>query len=103
MNVKLELPEGMVLLNRSDLIKVVKDLLLEVQGDHKQERILKIKEVAEYLKVSIPTVRALISNKEIPYFQRGQVIRINLRDVQNWMQENLVKRGELNGDYGDDL
>ncbi|NRK74367.1 helix-turn-helix domain-containing protein, partial [Salmonella enterica subsp. enterica serovar Typhi] len=47
-----------------------------------------IKEAADYLKVSVPTIRNMISSKEIPFFQRGQIIRLNRWDVQKWLRNN---------------
>jgi excisionase family DNA binding protein len=88
MNFKLELPEGTILINRTELREVLQELLLEVQEDYFNGDIMTIREAAEYLKVSVPTVRNLIASKEIPFFQRGQVIRLNRWDVKEWMRHN---------------
>ncbi|MCW4359522.1 helix-turn-helix domain-containing protein [Bacillus altitudinis] len=85
---KLELPEGTVLINRKDLTEALKELLLEVQADNSSEEIMTIREAAEYLRVSVPTIRNMIASKEIPFFQRGQVIRLNRRDVKDWLFKN---------------
>ncbi|KYD11048.1 helix-turn-helix domain-containing protein [Heyndrickxia sporothermodurans] len=88
MNFKLELPEGTILVNRTDLKEVLQEMLVEVQGDNVKEEIMTIQEAADYLKVCAPTVRKLMAEKELPFFQRGQVIRLNRKDIKKWMQNN---------------
>lgn len=88
MNFKLELPKDTVLINRMDLKAVLKELMSELQEEEKKAEIMTIRETAEYLKVSIPTVRNMITNKQIPFFQRGQVIRLNRWDVKEWIRNN---------------
>lgn len=87
MNFKLELPEGTFLINREELKEVIYELLEEVNEDHADEEIMTIREAAEYLKVSVPTIRNMITNKEIPFFQRGQVIRLNRSDLKEWIRK----------------
>lgn len=89
MNFKLELPEGTILMNRADLKEVLQEMLTEVHGENAEGEIMTIREAAEYLKVSVPTIRNMIASKEIPFFQRGQVIRLNRRDVKEWLRNNL--------------
>ncbi|CAH0177909.1 hypothetical protein SRABI84_01350 [Peribacillus simplex] len=88
MNFSFELPEGTLVTTRSDLKEAIRELMVEVQGDKIKEEIMTIREAAEYLKVSVPTVRNMISHKEIPFFQRGQVIRLNRWDVKEWLSKN---------------
>lgn len=86
MNLKLELPEGTFLINRNDLKEVFRELMVEIQEEKSQAEIMTISEAAEYLKVSIPTIRNMIANEEVPFFQRGQVIRLNRWDVRDWVR-----------------
>ncbi|KQU24039.1 DNA-binding protein [Bacillus sp. Leaf13] len=88
MNFSFELPEGTVVTTRTVLKEVLREMLVEVQGENSNEDIMTIQETAIYLKVSVPTVRAMIAKKEIPFFQRGQVIRINRWDVKEWLRRN---------------
>lgn len=88
MTFKLELPEGTILMNRADLREVLYEMFAEIQQENTEEEIMTIREAAEYLKVSVPTVRNMITSKEIPFFQRGQVIRLNRRDVKEWLRNN---------------
>lgn len=88
MNFKLELPEGTILVDREELREVLQDILKEAWVENSNEEIMTIREAAEYLKVSVPTVRKMIAEKEIPFFQRGQVIRLNRSDIQKWMRRS---------------
>lgn len=91
MNFKLELPEDMVLINRRDLREVVQELILELQEENEKAEIMTISEAAEYLKVSVPTIRNMIASKQIPFFQRGQVIRLNRLDIKEWFRNDAKK------------
>lgn len=88
MNLKLEFPEQTLIMNRADLKNTLQELLTELHEEIGHDQILTIKEAAEYLKVSVPTIRNMIASKEIPFFQRGQVIRLNRRDVKEWLRNN---------------
>ncbi|MEH7610767.1 helix-turn-helix domain-containing protein [Gottfriedia acidiceleris] len=88
MNFSFELPKDALITTRTDLKETLRELIVEVQGENVKEEIMTIREAAEYLKVSVPTIRALIASKEIPFFQRGQVIRLNRWAVQEWMRKN---------------
>ncbi|MBP0726779.1 helix-turn-helix domain-containing protein [Bacillus sp. RG28] len=95
MNFKIEVPIETLIISRKDLKGVVTEMMEEMRSEIIDEEILTIKETAAYLKVSIPTVRNLIVNKEIPYFQRGQVIRLNRKDVNIWMRNSIINKNEL--------
>src|SRR4051794_16475462 len=88
MNFSFELPNETILTTRSDLKEAIRELLVEVQGENAKEEIMTIREAAVYLKVSVPTIRSMIAKKEIPFFQRGQVIRLNRWDLNDWLSKN---------------
>lgn len=88
LNIQFELSEDTILISRQDLKAELKELIKEMQQESSIGSILTIKETAAFMKVSVPTVRTLIANKEIPFFQRGQVIRLNKADVVNWLRKN---------------
>ncbi|MEN3776551.1 helix-turn-helix domain-containing protein [Priestia megaterium] len=85
MNLKLELPEDTLIISRKDLRETFQEMMVEFLQRGEKEEVMTIREAADYLKVSIPTVRNMIANKEIPFFQKGQIIRLNSRDVKAWM------------------
>jgi excisionase family DNA binding protein len=88
-NFKLELPEGTILINKTDLKMAVEELIKDVMEENANEdEIMTIRDAAQFLKVSIPTIRSLISKGEIPFFKRGQIIRLNRLDLKEWLKEN---------------
>lgn len=91
MNFKLELPEGTLLINRTDLKEALREILAELQEDSVKDEFMTIRGTAEYMKTSIPTIRTMIANNDIPFFQRGQVIRLNRWDVREWMRNYSKK------------
>jgi len=86
MNFKLELPEEALIISRKDLREIFQEMMVEFLDKNEKEEIMTIREAADYLKVSIPTVRSMIETKEIPFFKRGQIIRLNSSDVKAWMR-----------------
>lgn len=91
-NIKLELPEEFILVNRNELRRLIQEVFIEIYESDTTEEIMTIQETAEYLKVSIPTVRSLIAESEIPFFRRGQVIRLNRSDVREWLRNNSKEK-----------
>jgi len=85
MNFKFELPEDKLIISREDLRETLQEMMVDFLQRNEKEEVMTIREAADYLKVSIPTVRNMIANKEIPFFQRGQIIRLNSGDVKAWM------------------
>lgn len=86
MNFKLELPEETLLVSREDLREALQEIMVEFLESNNNEEVMTIREAADYLKVSIPTVRNMIEAKEIPFFKRGQIIRLNIGDIKVWMR-----------------
>lgn len=88
MNFRLEIPADTLLINRIDLKNAIQEIIVELKEESPTEEIMTIREAAAYLKVSVPTVRNMIASKEIPFFQRGQVIRLNRGDINQWLRNN---------------
>jgi len=86
MNFKLELPEETLIISRKDLRETLQEIMVEFLESNNNEEVMTIREAADYLKVSIPTVRNMIEAKEIPFFKRGQIIRLNISDIKAWMR-----------------
>lgn len=95
MNVSFKVPNDVLLVKREELMRLLQEMLADMQVQIKQGEVMTIKETADFLKVSIPTVRAMIASKDIPFFQRGQVIRLNRWDVLEWMRENRKNEQDL--------
>lgn len=87
MNITIQIPEETLFITKLHFKEVLKEIMLEVKGESSKDDIMTIQETAEYLKVSIPTIRSMIERNEIPFFKRGQVIRLNRWDVNEWMRK----------------
>ncbi|MFC5713831.1 helix-turn-helix domain-containing protein [Thalassorhabdus alkalitolerans] len=86
----MEIPEGKVLVDQAKLKEAIQELLVEVWEENDHQELLTIQEAANYLKISVPTVRKLIAKNEIPYFKKGQVIRLNRWDLKKWIKFNSL-------------
>jgi len=62
--------------------------------------LLTIPEVAELLKISVPTVRRLQQRRLIPFFKVGGSIRLTRGDVLSYLMTNRVEAIDLNRNYG---
>lgn len=51
--------------------------------------ILNVKETANYLKVSVSTIRRLILKKEIPFFRISNQIFFNKVFLNDWIKEQI--------------
>ena len=91
MNLNFEFSPDTLLISKEDLKEILSGIISEIHAECNGEEVMTIKETAEYLKVSVPTVRSMIINKEIPYFQRGQVIRLSKPQIVQWMNHNDYK------------
>lgn len=65
---------------KESVAQAVKNLAIE-------ERIMTKKEVAQFFKVSIPTLESFM-REGLPYFQHGQVIRFLFSEVVAWSKNN---------------
>ena len=52
-----------------------------------------VKEMAEYLDVSINTIYSWVNMRKIPYFKIGRLVKFDLKEIDNW-KENM--RVEIN-------
>lgn len=91
MNFSFDFPEGTLVIARDDLKDVIRELIDEIQTEEQCDEVLKIKEAADLLKVSVPTVRSLIERGDIPHFKRGQVIRFRRTDILEWMSNDILE------------
>ncbi|WP_147535654.1 helix-turn-helix domain-containing protein [Bacillus marasmi] len=86
MKLNFELPPDVLLIKRDDLKIILQEILEEVHLQISSTEVMTIREAAEFLKVSEPTIRNMIASNDIPFFRRGQVIRLNRRDIQDWLR-----------------
>ncbi|MBI5664819.1 MAG: helix-turn-helix domain-containing protein [Nitrospirae bacterium] len=70
--------------------------ILPHNNDHDSDIVFDKKGLAAYLKVSLGTVNALVSNKQIPYFkiQPGQSggVRFRKKNIDSWIERQSIPR-----------
>ena len=64
-------------------------------GEANREVYLTIEEVADYLKLSVDTIRRYILNDEIPFHKIKKVIRLRLSEIEGWIENNCVMTSEI--------
>ncbi len=53
-------------------------------------RIMTLKEVANYLRVTEKTIHRLLDRKDIPAARVGKLWRFNIEEIDNWLKERSV-------------
>ena len=53
-------------------------------------RLLDIKELAEFLGIAEGTVYVWVCHKKIPYIKVGRLIRFDLPKIEKWLEENSI-------------
>lgn len=64
-------------------------------GDNVLEKMLTLKEVAEYLNVSENTVRRWSKMRQIPAIKIGRQWRYRKTDIDRWVREQAVDDSDL--------
>ena len=59
------------------------------------KEILDVKEVSNYLKVSISEIRKLVRQRNIPHFRIGNRLRFDLVNVNLWLEELEEKNKKI--------
>jgi len=59
--------------------------LLVTKPVHKDESILGVKELAQYIGVSVQWVYERVQLKEIPYIKAGKLLRFRKSDIDTWL------------------
>ena len=51
------------------------------------KKLIGVKELAEYLDISINTVYSWVSMKRIPHYKVGRLPKFNVTEIDEWLQE----------------
>lgn len=51
------------------------------------KEICDIKELSEYLKISVSEIRKLVRAKRIPHFRLGNRIKFDLKKINSWLDD----------------
>jgi excisionase family DNA binding protein len=68
------------------------------------ETYLTIEGLANYLQLSVQTVRRYVLNREVPYHKIKKVIRFRVSEIEKWVDEGgLIAHCKKQKDTGDSL
>jgi excisionase family DNA binding protein len=74
-----------LILQRLDQIEL---LIKDLNNSKKEEnKLLNIKEVAELLKVTVPTIYGYTHKNSIPYMKKGKKIYFYKNEIDEWLRE----------------
>jgi len=59
------------------------------------KEIYNIKEIANYLNLSVSGIRKLVREGKIPYFRVGNRIRFDIRKIDVWLEELEKKENRI--------
>ncbi|MBM3244211.1 MAG: helix-turn-helix domain-containing protein [Candidatus Omnitrophica bacterium] len=54
---------------------------------------LSVKELSQYMGISIHTIYLWIQLKKIPYYKIGKIVRFNLREIDAWLEHQHINPG----------
>ena len=59
------------------------------------KEIINIQELSSYLKMSIPEIRKLVRQSNIPYFRIGNRLKFDLANINLWIEELEEKNKKI--------
>lgn len=90
-----ELPQAISTLHEK--VDCIKDLLLEKRLQNPQrprDDLLTIRQAAELLSLSVPTLYTKVSRKEIPVNKRGKRLYFSTTELSEWVRSGRKKTSE---------
>ncbi|MDQ1138631.1 helix-turn-helix domain-containing protein [Pedobacter agri] len=90
-----ELPRAISVMHEK--VDCIKDLLLENRSQNSQrprDDLLTIRQAAEFLSLSIPTLYTKVSRKEIPVNKRGKRLYFSTLELSEWIRSGRKKTSE---------
>lgn len=78
-------------------VECIKDLLLENRSQNSQsprDDLLTIRQAAEFLSLSVPTLYTKVSRKEIPVNKRGKRLYFSIVELSDWVRSGRKKSGK---------
>jgi excisionase family DNA binding protein len=70
-------------------------MMIFPMNENYRETYLTIEETADYLKLSVDTIRRYILNEEIPFHKIKKVIRLRLSEIEKWIENKCVMTCEF--------
>jgi len=90
-----ELPQAISVLHEK--VDLIKDLILENRSQNPQrprDDLLTIRQAAEFLSLSVPTLYTKVSRKEIPVNKRGKRLYFSTVELSEWVRSGRKKAAE---------
>ena len=56
-----------------------------------EKRFYNVQEIAQYLGVSVNTIRSWVWLRKIPWFKIRGLVRFDLKEIDQWMKEQKVE------------
>jgi excisionase family DNA binding protein len=87
-----ELPQAISVLHEK--VDLIKDLILENRSQNPQrprDDLLTIRQAAEFLSLSVPTLYTKVSRKEIPVNKRGKRLYFSMVELSEWVSSGRKK------------
>jgi len=73
--------------NIENLLRDINNCLEARTFNSNEEQLMSIKEVANYLNLSIPTIYGYTAKRYIPYAKRGNRLYFNKSEINQWILE----------------
>lgn len=64
--------------------------LFLLMTQYMNKRFLGVKELSEYLGISINTIYSYIWQKKIPYIKIGRIVKFDLEKIERWLESKSV-------------
>ena len=90
-----ELPQAISVLHKK--VDLIKDLILENRSQNPQrprDDLLTIRQAAEFLSLSVPTLYTKVSRNEIPVNKRGKRLYFSTVELSEWVRSGRMKTTE---------
>lgn len=90
-----ELPQAIGTLHEK--VDCIKDLLLKNRSQNSQlprDDLLTIRQAAEFLSLSVPTLYTKVSRKEIPFNKQGKRLYFSVVELSEWVRSGRKKTAE---------
>jgi len=68
-------------------------LISAMKGEKKPEKLMTLKEVAEYLRLSVHTIYKMAQKGKMPALKAGKKWRFRKEDIDRWLMDNKKLKG----------
>ena len=59
------------------------------------KQFLSVKEISQYMGLSIHTIYLWVQLRKIPYYKIGKAVRFNLQEINEWLKAQHIRTMEL--------